>query len=81
MVEGTANLQSCAGCEGDCYCTAWIDYQNAITAVLDYLKGYEDETGGDEDALMEWDLGALDLARTLRQKIAEAVGIEGASAP
>ena len=35
MVEGSGNVRSCAGCEGDCYCQAWIDYQNALAAVLD----------------------------------------------
>jgi hypothetical protein len=38
MVEGSANLQSCAGCEYDCNCQAYIGYQAAILAVLDLHK-------------------------------------------
>lgn len=36
MVEDAGeSYQSCAGCEGDCNCQAYLDYQSALLAVLD----------------------------------------------
>lgn len=47
MVEGSGNLQSCAGCEYDCNCQAYVDYQGALLAVLDITD--PDRGGGHLD--------------------------------
>jgi hypothetical protein len=74
MIEDPGKpYQSCAGCEYDCNCQAYIGYQTAILAVLDAAAVPADELSTD------WRRGyRCALEHTVRA-VAAALGIEATS--
>jgi hypothetical protein len=74
MVEGSGNLRSCASCEGDCYCQAYVDYQAALLAVLElHRRVGEDWTHVSETAYEAGHRWALEQAVS---EIATALGVD-----
>jgi hypothetical protein len=83
MVDGSGNLQSCAGCEYDCYCQAYVGYQGALLAVLDLHNPVRQGAGA--KAWLEcahcqnadWGGPNVDWPCETVEAIAKELGIEG----
>ena len=83
MVEDPGkSYASCAGCEGDCYCQAWIDYQNALVAVLELWQDPEAiaarplPDGEVAQAMWHYDVGRAAGINEALLAVAKALGIQ-----
>jgi hypothetical protein len=83
MVEDPGKpYQSCAGCEYDCNCQAYIGYQAAILAVLELHKRESDSVGGTVSYCCShcrdtgWGGPAVDWPCETVETIAKELGIE-----